>query len=196
MPKLAACILAAGKANRMGSPKQLLAWQEHTLLEETIAMARNLTDSVFVVLGAHAQRIEETIDFSSVQIIHNHQWANGMGTSLALGTEHIIEAMDPNAILVMLVDQPLLKLEHYKALVKTSNEQPNKIVSSTYEHGFGVPAVFPKQYFESLKKMGADFGARKFMKANNASVVGLETQGRLIDLDTPEDYRFALSLLG
>ena len=119
-----------------------------------------------------------------------------MGGSIACGVRSIEGKYTPEAILVMVADQPLLALEHYKGLILNFQKQPNKICSSSYQQRPGVPAIFPKPFFKELKKLGADFGARKFMEANASSVVMVETKGELIDLDTPEDYRLACSRLG
>ena len=190
---IAVLLLAAGSSNRMGRPKQLLPWKKVTLIENTIGMASALTNNFMVVLGANATKIQAHIPKAKMTI--NKKWHLGMGSSLAHGVKTIESKYGPEAILVMVVDQPFLTLEHYKGLVQCHQKNPHKIYASNYRGVPGVPAIFPKQFFMELKKLGADFGARKLLKINESSVVIAETNGELIDLDTPEDYRSAISRL-
>lgn len=191
--EIAILVLAAGSSSRMGRPKQLLPWKKVTLMEHAINTAYVLTDNFMVVLGANATKIRQYIQKENT-IIHE-EWQLGMGSSLAYGVRAIESKYDPEAILVMVVDQPLLRLEHYEGLVQCHQKNPNKICASTYEGIPGVPAIFPKQFFMDLKKLGADFGARKLLKIHKSSVLLVKTKGELIDLDTPEDYRSVISRL-
>lgn len=53
-----AVILAAGKSARLGQPKQLLEWQNRTLLEHALSNAGMVfKDRVLVILGAEAKLI-------------------------------------------------------------------------------------------------------------------------------------------
>ena len=54
MPKTAILILAAGESKRMGEPKQLLPYNNSTLLLHTIEQANSIKYAdVFIVIGAH-----------------------------------------------------------------------------------------------------------------------------------------------
>ncbi|MEO0570391.1 MAG: nucleotidyltransferase family protein [Bacteroidota bacterium] len=189
--EIAVLILAAGSSTRMGKPKQLLPWRHKTLIEHAVDTARSLTKHFEVVLGAHAAKIKPLIPGERTTV--NEKWAEGMGSSIVRGVTEIAAKYAPEAILIMVVDQPLLELEHYKNLIRTYRNHSNKICSSSYQRGPGVPALFPKVFFKELKKLGADFGARKLMEAHTSSVVMIETKGELIDLDTPDDYRLICS---
>jgi len=73
-----AIILAAGASSRMGNPKQLLEWRNRPLLEHAVVNARAiLGERIIVVLGAHAESIQATIDLSSVSPIVNPGWLAG-----------------------------------------------------------------------------------------------------------------------
>lgn len=192
--EMAILILAAGNSSRMGKPKQLLPWKQATLIEEAVHTAQSLTDSFEVVLGANAAQIIPYIPKGKATI--NKKWQEGMGGSIAYGVASIEEKYDPKAILVMVADQPFLALEHYRELMNHFGNNPTVMYSSSYDGRPGVPTLFPRFFFGELKKLGADYGARKLMEVNKDSVEMIETKGELIDLDTPEDYRLALSRLG
>ncbi len=192
--KIAVLILAAGNSRRMGQPKQLLPWGHTTLIEHAVRIARSLTDHFEVVLGSHAAEIKTYIPAGKMTL--NERWQEGMGKSIAHGVTSIETKYAPEAILIMVMDQPLLELEHYKDLIRNYHNHSNKICASSYQQKPGVPAIFPKEFFKDLKKLRADFGARKLMKGYAPSLVMVKTKGQLIDLDTPEDYRLALSRSG
>ena len=192
--ELGILILAAGSSSRMGRPKQLLPWKKTTLLGHTIDLARCICEQYVVVLGAHADLIRPHVPKGKT--LMNKNWQQGMGTSLAQGFAFLEESSSPTAILVLVVDQPLLDLDHFHALIAAHQNYPEKICASNYKGNPGVPAIFPKKFFESFKSLKADFGARKLMKSNKDSVVVIETKGQLLDLDTPETYHSAFSRWG
>jgi len=67
-----AIILAAGASSRMGSPKQLLEWRNRPLLEHAVVNAQAiLNERIIVVLGAHAESIQTTVDLGAVTSIVN-----------------------------------------------------------------------------------------------------------------------------
>src|SRR5680860_1232621 len=84
---IAIVILAAGASSRMGQAKQLLPWEDTTLLGNAIRKAKaSDANSVIVVLGANAESIRMEISESQIIIIENPIWASGLGTSIARGT--------------------------------------------------------------------------------------------------------------
>jgi len=71
----AAIILAAGKSNRLGRPKQLLKYQNKNLLQYTIDTARqSAVQSVIVVLGSNADLILNEINYSGIRVVINDDW--------------------------------------------------------------------------------------------------------------------------
>ncbi len=61
--EMAIVILAAGAGTRMGKIKQLLPGSKHSILEEAIEKVLKLkSPNVFVVLGAHYETIEPSIN--------------------------------------------------------------------------------------------------------------------------------------
>jgi len=68
---IAILILAAGESKRMGTVKQLLKWKNTTLLGHTILVSEELNLKTFAVLGANYERIKNSINHYSIQILHN-----------------------------------------------------------------------------------------------------------------------------
>ena len=78
-PNIGIVILAAGASTRMGTPKQLLRYQERGLLRHTIEVAiASVCRPIIVVLGAYAQLIKSDISQFPIQIVENLQWNEGI----------------------------------------------------------------------------------------------------------------------
>lgn len=188
--KLAILILAAGSANRMGSPKQLLKFEESTLLGHCItnAIASN-SDSVFCVLGANSEEIKKSITTFNIEIILNENWQEGIGSSISKGVSHIEkEHSNIESILILLADQPLVKKEYLNDMMQSSNSNSEKILASNYGDFYGVPALFPKKYFKTLSELKGDSGANKMLNEPSLSLISLKASEYILDIDTKEDY--------
>ena len=82
--KIAVIILAAGNSNRMGKIKQLLEWEDKTIIEKIIKLSLSLkTKEVFVVLGSNYKKIYDVINKYNITIIKNTSWENGIGSSIS-----------------------------------------------------------------------------------------------------------------
>jgi molybdenum cofactor cytidylyltransferase len=184
-------ILAAGEARRMGTPKQLLPWGEHTLLGHVISVALNTNiGPVFCVLGAHADQIRSTLSPSPADVWVNPDWDKGLASSLAFGVQQAQRKRPAlTALLVILGDQPLVQPQHLQKLVELHQVYPDKIVASAYTQGAGVPTIFPRDFFSDLEQLQGDMGARKLLRSYQEKVITIAAPGKLIDIDTPEDYQ-------
>ena len=111
-------LLAAGGSNRMGTPKQLLPWGNITLIEHQINTLLETGHNVVVVLGAYANDILPIIKKLPVTICINNNWENGMGASIAFGTEMISNKFhDASGVLISLIDQPLVTTLHFQKML-------------------------------------------------------------------------------
>ncbi len=184
-------ILAAGSASRMGEIKQLLPWQDTTLLGNAIETAKNCNGrNTYVVLGANADAIIETIDTEEVTMLIHTNWKLGMGTSLSHGIKEISLGGDPpDAILVTVADQPYMDAAYLNTIIEHYSNECKKIVATVYEKKLGVPAVFDKSLFSELKSLDGDVGASKIITANLSDSLGLNAGKKVLDLDTPTEYK-------
>jgi molybdenum cofactor cytidylyltransferase len=189
--KVDVLILAAGTASRMGELKQLLPWKDTSLLGNAIQTAKICNGrNIYVVLGAHADTIIETINKAGVTILINADWNLGMGTSLSHGITEITKRKDlPDAILVTVADQPYIDATYLNMIIDQYTNGNKKIVATVYEKKLGVPAVFDKSLFSELKALTGDVGASKIITANLSASIGLNAGKKALDLDTPADYK-------
>ncbi|MEM9001624.1 MAG: nucleotidyltransferase family protein [Bacteroidota bacterium] len=187
--KIVALILAAGASTRMPEQcKQLLPWKETTLLGNAIKEAHKTTRSVYVVLGANAQKIKATIP-SDTQILVNQNWQRGIGSSIAFGASHIMQNNTHiSGLLIMLADQPLIDAEYLKTIVTDFERAKARIVATAYGKKSGVPAIFHHLLLQELSQLENDFGAKNIIKDHQQQTLIISANGKEIDIDTPKTY--------
>ncbi|NID10955.1 nucleotidyltransferase family protein [Fibrivirga algicola] len=180
-------ILAAGESSRLGQPKQLLEKNGQPLVRHMAQLAHDLnTGPVVVVVGANAEPIKEALHDIQVRILPNPDWKTGMASSLRVGVE-LLEKTFPEAILVLLTDQPYVSRALIEQLIETATSTHKGIIASEYGDTLGVPVLFRPEFFEALKSLEGDTGARKLVQKHPDDVAGVPFEQGAIDLDTPED---------
>ena len=192
MQKTAILILAAGSASRMGKIKQLLPYKNTTLLEWAIEQAlKSTVKDVFCVLGANKDAIENQLTTKTIEVIYNPNYKDGLSTSIVEGINLLQKHCFDNT-LIMLADQPHVTSEYLNSIIETSKNNPSNIIASSYQGSVGVPALFPKKYFNDLLNLKGDKGAKNFLLQHNNNVIKVNSSQNLLDIDTPEDYQHLL----
>lgn len=184
-------VLAAGASTRMGTPKQLLRYQEYSLLRHTVEVAlASVCRPIIVVLGAYAQLIRSDISQLPVQVVENLQWTEGMNTSIRIGIEALSSAPKNNvqAVVVALCDQPFISCEIISQLVEAYHLTGKTIIASEYAGTLGVPALFSRSFFSELTILRGGEGAKQVIKKHAYEVFGIPFPKGAIDIDTPMDY--------
>jgi molybdenum cofactor cytidylyltransferase len=188
---IALILLAAGSSSRMGQSKQLLLIEdEPLLLRSTKAALASSPGKIAVVLGAEAEKHGGVINHLPVQIIHNENWAKGMGNSIKAGLNHLLTIQpDLQAVVIMVCDQPLLTCSHLDKIISTYKKTKKQIVASHYSNAPGVPALFDQSLFSELLIIPDEQGAKKILTKHTSDVVAVDFPGGEIDLDTWEEYQ-------
>ncbi len=191
--KIAIVILAAGVSSRMQKSKQLLPWNNTTMLEHAIKTAKaSKANSIKVVLGANYQQIITEIENKQTEFLINKDWKQGIGKSIAFGIENI--ASDFGAAIIMLADQPLIDVLYLNKLIETFQNNNSKIIATKYKNRVGVPALFGSSYFTKLQMLNSDYGARQLLVEYEKDVLSVEAGSKTVDIDTEEDYKSVLKL--
>jgi molybdenum cofactor cytidylyltransferase len=188
MSKIAAIILAAGASTRMGTPKQLLQLQGQSLLRRIVecAIAANC-EPIVVVLGAFRDQIQGEISNLPIQIVENHEWQTGMGSSIRRGIQALLN-QNIEAAILLLCDQPSVSPQLIQQLRSLYYSTHSSIIASTYQQTTGVPALFEARLFPELIQLNQQEGAKKVIQRHLASTVIVDFPEGAIDLDTPQDY--------
>ena len=96
-----ALVLAAGESKRMGTSKQLLPYENTTILEAVIDhITQSMVDETLVVLGANREKIEDVLNDLNVKTAVNPSFKAGMLSSVQKGFASLQEDVD--AVLVFL----------------------------------------------------------------------------------------------
>ena len=181
---LAILILAAGTSSRLGEPKQLVKFQNKTLIQNSIEKALEVSSNVTVVLGSNADLIiKEIIDYP-ISIVVNEEFEKGIGSSISYGISCTKEF---DKTLLMLCDQPFINSSHLQNLINDSNYS-NEIICSFYNNDVAVPAIFPKRFYKDLSALNTNKGAKAIIKKNIHKTVDLDDK-LAFDVDTKEDKK-------
>ncbi|WP_299711686.1 nucleotidyltransferase family protein [uncultured Tenacibaculum sp.] len=186
--KIAMLVLAAGKASRMGSVKQLLPYKNSSILGTVLESSIKVFNSedIYVVLGANAQKIKENLRNYTVNYIINEDFASGLSSSIYSG---VTKLSNYDAILIALGDQPKIDVTYINEMVTLHQENKEFIVASRYDGFNGVPAVFPKTFYPKLLNLTGDKGAKQLLNSELNFIKTVASSGKLLDIDTPEDYQ-------
>lgn len=184
---IAAVILAAGRSERLGTPKQLIEWQGKSLINHAIDLVIECEISpIVVVLGAFYQKIKKNIVAQdNVKIIRNLDWKKGQSTSLIAGINAIQELNTP--ALILLCDQPCLTSTIVNGVID-AYESSNKLAAMVNTSGRKTPPVIvsPK-LFRIIQELKGDRGARDILKNQQVAYYENNDDKAIMDIDTSED---------
>lgn len=191
MDKIPIVLLAAGGSTRMGQAKQLLSWGKTTLIEFQVNKLLQIGHPLYVVLGSDAEKIVPVIKNYPLEIVINPDWKTGMGSSIAVGIKNVLEDFPfSKAVLFSLIDQPMVSAAHFQKLISIFKAGRKQIIASNSENGWlGVPTLFDGCYFEELKNLSSEQGAKTIIKKNRSKVISVDAGDMLEDMDSPESYR-------
>ena len=186
--KYAILILAAGKSERLGMPKQLVKWNQSTLLNHTIAQAIRVCNSdVFVALGANQKDIRPSISSEAI-ILDITNWQDGMGTTISSSLSQI-DVGNYKGIILSVCDQPYISNDIFDNLMNAFENENSSIIVSQYKNGSGPPTLFAKKHYYNLLQIRGDIGAKKIIRENLNEVTFISFENGDIDIDTEEDLK-------
>jgi len=183
---IAAIVLAAGFARRMGRQKLLLQLQDKPVVRWSAeAVLPHVADCV-VVTGQDDAGVRTALDGLPVRFAVNRHPEDGQGSSIAVG----VAALEPRttAVLVVLGDQPRTPAEVIPALLAAHSRRGKAIVAPSYQGTRGTPVLFTAEVFAELASLRSDEGARAVVAARPERVETLAFDAAMpADVDTPED---------
>ena len=190
-----AIVLAAGASSRMGQAKAALrlGTTGDTVLARVVRTLLTAgLPSVTVVAGAHIDAVRAAMPAFEprARFVEHLGWAQGQLSSLLAG---LAAVDDPQleAVLVTLVDVPLVRPESVAAIVHAWRQARAPIVRPVDGQRHGHPVVFDRSVFDDLRHADQQVGA-KAVFATHASRrldVPIKDAGAFVDMDTPDDYR-------
>lgn len=188
MTTVAGVVLAAGLSERMGTPKQLLAYRGGTILGHSLAAAEgSRLDPVVLVLGAAALEVEASLNPTRALIVQNLHYHEGNLSSLRVGVE---AAGDVDAVVVLLGDMPEVGSDVIDAVAGAWLEDPKPLAVTEYRDGAGHPLVLGASTLARLDDLRPPKALWRLLDAAPAGDVLRVSvdRDRPVDVDTPEDY--------
>ena len=181
-------LLAAGESKRFGDKNKLSEIiNGKPIINHILDTLFEIFDpSELMVIVGHEQNIIKNLIFNKdIKILENKDYRKGIGTSIALGMNNLNEDID--GVMIIPADMPcinskdLINLE--KKFMKLNCE---KVVMPEHNSRIGNPVVLPRNYFNTLKSLKNDFGARSLIRKKD--IITLKTGfGTIFDIDTKEE---------
>lgn len=191
--KFAAILLAAGESRRLDSPKQLLKWGDDHLINHSMGIIHaSKVDQLYVILGSRFKKISKIIKKENAIILRNADWKNGLSSSIQTGISALSDEIE--AVLILLVDQPFISRELIDLIFEESRKTDAKIVAPRVGEQQCNPVLFKRELFPELLKLSGDKGAKALLKEYQVEWVDWPDVNLLLDIDSKEDYQFALQV--
>jgi molybdenum cofactor cytidylyltransferase len=189
-----AIVLAAGRSSRMGRAKATLPLDERdTFLSRIVRTFLDAgVDDVVVVVGHEADAIARSWPASglSARFVHNPHYDLGQLSSLLAGLA-LVDRPGVAAVLVTLVDVPLVSAETVRAVLDRYRQTRAPIVRPTSGSRHGHPLLIDRSLFDELRAADPATGAKPVVRAH-ASTAGdlpIADEGAFTDFDTDQEYQ-------
>lgn len=151
---------------------------------------------IVVVLGYEAGAIAENLKAAGldVRVVINESYEAGQFSSLLKGL-NAVDRPGVDAMLLTLVDVPLVSPDSIRALVRRYQEHAVPIVRLVRGAEHGHPVMIDRSLFPVLRAAHPSSGAKPVVRAHASSLgdVSVDDDGAFLDIDTPEEYARVLS---
>ncbi len=188
---VAAIVLAAGRATRMGRQKVLFELQGRSLVQRAVdaALGSRAAETV-VVVGHEAGAVMAALAGRPVTAVVNREYAEGMSTSLGAGVR---AAGDCDAVIVMLADQPFVTSALLDRLIERFEETGRAIVRPLAGGRPANPVLLGSALFAEILEQRGDVGGREIVgrHPDDVSLVPVDDPSITVDIDSPRDYAAA-----
>jgi molybdenum cofactor cytidylyltransferase len=188
----AAALFAAGTSSRMGRNKLLLELGGEALVRRS---AKTLLEAgferVIVITGREPETIQAALEGLPCDFGFNSEFATA-GMEASLRTAVLNTPAEADALLFTLADQAFVTPAMLTALLTARGSAP--IAASRFGDVIAPPHVFSRALFDVLGTPGN--GAKPLIQRHREQVVFVDQPlSGLFDLDTPEDYERAQTMI-
>ncbi|UXT84577.1 NTP transferase domain-containing protein [Agrobacterium tumefaciens] len=197
---VAAVILAAGKASRMGkggAHKLLAEFDGEPLVRRTAktALAADAA-SVVVVTGHRRSEIVVALSGLDVTVVENPDYASGMASSLISGFS-AAPARSADGVLVMLADMPGVTVGDLNLLIAAFRSASGRAIVRAVSRGKrGNPVILPRSLGDAVMRLEGDVGARHIIETSGLPIIDVDIgDAAHLDVDTPEAVEAAGGVL-
>lgn len=191
--KITKVLLAAGESSRFGQCKLVQPIGNSSIIEKAVNTLNSLDDELTYVIGGawHDEVCKALTNFSNVKVLYNPNWPKGLGNSIAFAANEL--GVVDRAFLFVLADQVALNCTDLKELISGFRRQPTRWCAR-YDKRLGVPAIFPPEDNDLLRKLEGEHGAKKLLRDTRAQIHFVDMSRASFDIDTPDDLATARRL--
>lgn len=186
-PRLTAIVLAAGAGSRFGGDKLTASVDGKPVLQHVLDTLRDagIADPV-VVLGAP---LDGGIEWGAARPVTNPDPSRGLASSLRVGWEAALAGEPPpDAVLVALGDQPLLRTEVVRAIAAQPLDPDRPVAAAEYRAGGPPnPVRIEATAAHLLDVVSGDRGLGPVLAAHPELVCWIGVEGDNPDVDTGAD---------
>jgi len=185
-------VLAAGRSERMGSPKPLLLCGRTNFLGAILdTLAASRVDDVRVILGHAEDEIRRAMGLPDELFRLNPDHGTGMLSSVQCGVRSL--PRETRGFLIWPVDHPLVKVETVDLLLEEQSRGDPAVVLPVHRGRRGHPVLFAAALAIELMEAPASEGARAVVRAHDDDRLEMpvDDPGVIADIDTPEAYAAA-----
>lgn len=187
---IAGLILAAGESSRMGADKPLLMYRGKTFLENILTALRDAgVRRVVVVLGHHAELIQQSAGLASVEVVVNQDYRRGQTSSLQAGLR-LLAGNEPDGVVLCLADHPAITADTVRRLIQCFESAGKAAVIPQFQGRHGHPVLLGRELFSPLRALGPGQGADTVIRRfrDRTGFMEVADPGILVDVDDPEAY--------
>ena len=186
-----AIVPAAGRSRRMGTPKLLLPWRHHTIVQEVLQRwkAAGVDHRVVVVHPADAE-LARLAREAGAEVVVAAVPPPDMKASVRLGLEYVTARWQPQATdawLLAPADMPELSPQVTRSLLAEHAARPEAIVVPTHDSRGGHPVLFPWPLAAAVGQLDADQGVNALLDRGPVTLLPCDLP-RAADIDTPDEY--------
>lgn len=193
-PRIFAIIPAAGRSERMGRPKQLLAVGGRPMLA-SVADSLRAAGVMFVAVVTRSE-VAEAIDHSlpsATLVVLNDDPATEMIHSIRMGLDAWagrVRVLPHDGILIVPGDQPGIPPHCIQACVARFIGNPGSVVVAAWQGRTGHPLIFPATLADFVRSPRCDGGLRALPLAHADRVCRVECDSPAVvrNVNTPADY--------
>ena len=183
-------LLAAGAGSRLGGrPKSLLELDGTPLIRRLVAALFDAgVDSIVMVLGHHAEAIENVVQDLPVRRVRNPSPDDGPASSLRVGLHAL--AKDVDAVIVALADQPLITAADINDLIEAFKSRGETQMVVPRLNGVpGNPIILDSALRDEWLAGDLSQTGQRWRNANPTRLHWFDSNNDhyRVDIDTPED---------
>ncbi len=185
--KIGCVLMAAGNAKRFGDNKLDKTIGDKSLIDRALSCIPKEKLYKVVVVTQYDEVMQKASNHGFIAVKNEHP-DFGISHTIKLGIEVL---KDCDAIMFMVSDQPLLKKESVWNMIDYYVQNHDFIVGMSYNGVRGNPCIFPKEFFDELKKLKEDHGGNTVIRKHEDRLKLFEAThpDELSDIDTKDDLR-------